>query len=87
MYHFLLKTGTFTGSCLLTMGSHHTNRRLGTESLVICSQNRFWDPKLLLSARPARMGVGKRILHPWRPKTASYGLARRQKIPKHPKTL
>ena len=33
------------------------------------------------------MGVGKRILHPWRPKTASYGLTRRQKKPKHPKTL
>ena len=26
MYRFVLKTGTFTGSCLLTMGSHHTNR-------------------------------------------------------------
>ena len=54
---------------------------------MICSQNRFWYPKLLPSARSARMGVGKRILHPWRPKTASYGLTRRQKIPKHPKTL
>ena len=59
----------------------------GADSLVICSQNRFWYPKLLLPARSARMGVGKRILHPWRPKTASYGLNRRQKIPKHPKTL
>ena len=29
MYHFVLKTGTFTGSCLLTMGSHHTNRLSG----------------------------------------------------------
>jgi hypothetical protein len=37
--------------------------------------------------RPARMGVGKRILLPWRPKTASYGLNRRQKTPKYPKTL
>ena len=27
MYHFILKTGTFTCSRLLTMGSHHTNRR------------------------------------------------------------
>ena len=87
MYHFILKTRTFTSSCLLTMGSHHTNRRPGTDSLVICSQNRFWYPKLLPSARPARMGVRKRILHPWRPKTASYGLNRRQKIPKHPKTI
>ena len=33
------------------------------------------------------MGVEKCILHPRRPKTASYGLTRRQKNPKHPKTL
>ena len=59
----------------------------GADSLVICSQNRLWYPKLLLPARSARMGVGKRILHPRRPKTASYGLTRRQKTPKHPKTL
>jgi hypothetical protein len=44
-------------------------------------------PKLLHSARSARMGVGKRILHPRRPKTALYGLTRRPKTPKHPKTL
>ena len=31
------------------------------------------------------MGVGKRILHPWRPKTASYGLTRRQKKTETPK--
>jgi hypothetical protein len=31
------------------------------------------------------MGVGKRILHPWRPKTTSYGLTRRKKIPETPK--
>ena len=31
------------------------------------------------------MGAGKRILHPWRPKTASYGLTRRQKTPETPK--
>jgi hypothetical protein len=66
MYHFILKTSTFTCSCLLTMGSHHTNRRLGTNSLVICSQNRLWCPKLLPPARPVHMGVGKRILHPSR---------------------
>ena len=29
MYRFILKTGTFTGSCLLTMGSHHKNRLSG----------------------------------------------------------
>jgi hypothetical protein len=33
------------------------------------------------------MGVGKRIFHPRRPKTACYGLPRRKKKPKHPKTL
>ena len=87
LYHFILKTGTCIGTCLLTMGSHHTNRRLGTDSLVICSQNRLWYPKLLRPARSARMGVWKRILHPRRPKTASYGLTRRQKKPKHSKTL
>ena len=59
----------------------------GADSLVICSQNRFWYPKLLPPARSARMGVGKRILHPWRPKTACYGLTQRPKTPKHPKTL
>ena len=59
----------------------------GADSLVICSQNRFWYPKLLTPARLGRMGVEKCILHPRRPKTASYGLTRRQKIPKHPKTL
>ena len=57
----------------------------GADSLVICSQNWFWYPKLLTPVRSARMGVGKRILHPWRPKTACYGLTRRQKTPKHPK--
>ena len=31
------------------------------------------------------MGVEKGILHPRRPKTASYGLTRRQKNPKTPK--
>jgi hypothetical protein len=31
--------------------------------------------------------VRKRILHPRRPKTACYGLTRRQNPPKHPKTL
>ena len=87
MYHFILKNGTCTGTCLLTMGSYHTNRRPGTNSLVICSQNRFWYPKLLLPARSARMGVEKHILHPRRPKTACYGLTRRQKPPKRPKTL
>jgi hypothetical protein len=30
-------------------------------------------------------GVGKCILHPWRPKTGSYGLTRRQKNPETPK--
>ena len=59
----------------------------GANSLVICSQNRFWYPKLLPPARSAHMSVGKRILHPRRPKTACYGLTRRQKPPKHPKTL
>jgi len=59
----------------------------GADSLVICSQNRFWYPKLLPPARSARMGVRKRILHPRRPKTACYGLTRRQNPPKHPKTL
>ena len=59
----------------------------GADSLVICSQNRLWYPKLLAPARSARMGVGKRILHPRRPKTAAYGLTRRQKTPKQPKTL
>ena len=57
----------------------------GADSLVICSQNRFWYPKLLTPARLGRMGVGKHILHPRRPKTASYGLTRRQKNPKTPK--
>jgi hypothetical protein len=85
--HSILKTGMFTYTRLLTMGSHHTNRRLGTNSLVIYSLNRFWYPKLLPLARSARMGAEKRILHPWRPKTASYGLNQRQKPPKHPKTL
>jgi hypothetical protein len=61
--------------------------RNGPETAQAGHQNRFWNPKLLLPARSARMGVGKRILHPWRPKTASYGLNRRQKNPKHPKTL
>ena len=69
------------------MGSHHTNRHPRIDSLVICSPNRFWYPKLLPSARSARMGVGKRILHPWRPETVCYGLTQRQKNPKHPKTL
>ena len=59
----------------------------GADSLVICSQNRFWYPKLLTPARLGRMGVEKCISHPRRPKTASYGLTRRQKNPKHPKTL
>ena len=59
----------------------------GADSLVICGQNRFWYPKLLTPARLGRMGVEKGILHPRRPKTASYGLTRRQKTPKHPKTL
>ena len=59
----------------------------GADSLVICSQNRFWYPKLLTPARLGRMGVDKCILHPRRPKSASYGLTRRQKNPKHPKTL
>ena len=54
----------------------------GADSLVICSQNRLWNPKLLPPARLARMGVGKRILHPRRPKTACYGLTRRQKTNK-----
>ena len=46
-------------------------------------------PILVPPARSAHMGAGKRILHPQRPKTASYmyGLTRRQKTPKHPKTL
>ena len=57
----------------------------GADSLVICSQNRFWYPKLLPPARSARMGVRKRILHPWHPKTASYGLTRRPKNPETPK--
>jgi hypothetical protein len=57
------------------------------DSLVICSQNQFWYPKLLPPARSARMGAEKRILHPWRPKTASYSLTRRQKPPKRPKAL
>ena len=61
--------------------------RNGPETAQAGHQNRFWYPKLLVPARSARMGVGKRILHPWRPKTASYGLNRRQKNPKHPKTL
>ena len=60
---------------------------LGTDSLVICIQNRFWYPKLLPPARSAGMGIGKSILHPWRPKTASYGLNQLQKPLKHPKTL
>ena len=29
MYHFILKIGTFTCTCLLTMESHHTNRLSG----------------------------------------------------------
>ena len=33
------------------------------------------------------MGVRKHILHPQRPKTASYSLTQRQNTPKHPKTL
>ena len=57
------------------------------DSLMICSQNRFEYPKLLPLARSARMGVEKHILHPRRPKTASYGLTWRQKTPNHPKTL
>ena len=61
--------------------------RNGPKTAQAGHQNRFWYPKLLLPARSARMGVGKRILHPWRPKTASYGLSRRQKTPKHPKML
>ena len=68
-YYFTLKTGTFTGSCLLTMGSHHTNRRPGTDSLVICSQNRFWYPKLLPTARSARMGLTRRQKTSKHPKT------------------
>jgi hypothetical protein len=59
----------------------------GADSLAICSQNRFWYPKLPPPASSARMGVRKRILHPGRPKIACYGLTRRQKTPKHPKTL
>jgi hypothetical protein len=59
----------------------------GADSLARCSQNRFWYPKLPPPARLARMGVRKRILHPRRPKIVCYGLTRRQKIPKHPKTL
>ena len=60
----------------------------GADSLVICGQNRFWYPQVTPLARLARMGVGKRILHLRRPKTAYYGLIRRQKNPKHPqKTL
>ena len=47
----------------------------GADSLVICSQNQFWYPKLLPPARSARMGAEKRISHPWRPKTASYHTA------------
>ena len=54
---------------------------------MIYSQNRLWYPKLLPLARSARVGAGKRVLHPWRPKTASYGLNHRRKTPKHPKTL
>ena len=57
----------------------------GADSLVICSQNRFWYPKSLPPARSARMGVRKRILHPRRRKTACYGLTRRQKTPETPK--
>ena len=59
----------------------------GADSLVICRQNQFWYPKLLPQARSARMGVGKRILRPRRPKTASYGLTRRQKTPETPKNV
>jgi hypothetical protein len=47
LYHFIVKTSTVTSTFLLTMGSHHTNRRPWTDSLVICSQNRLWCPKLL----------------------------------------
>jgi hypothetical protein len=83
MYHFILKTSTFTGTRLLTMGSHHTNRRRGADSLVIYSQNRLWYPKLLPAARSARMGAGKRILHPRRPKTC---LLRPRPAPKTPET-
>jgi hypothetical protein len=59
----------------------------GADSLVICSQNQFWYPKLLPPARSARMGVGKRILHPRCPKTACYGLTRRQKTQNTKKML
>ena len=57
----------------------------GADSLVICGQNRFWYPKLTPLARSSRMGVGKCILHPRRPKTACYGLTRRPKKTKTPK--
>jgi hypothetical protein len=57
----------------------------GADSLVISSQNQFWYPNVLPPARSARMGVRKRILHPRRPKTASYGLTLRRKTPETPK--
>ena len=52
---------------------------LGTDSLAICSQNRFWYPKLLYLARSARVGAGTRILHPRHPKPTSQGLTPRKK--------
>jgi hypothetical protein len=79
---------TPSGECPI-LKCHPTRQRVPSQlsRRVICSQNWFWYPKLLPPVRSARMGVGKRILHPQRPKTASYGLTRRQKTPKHPKTL
>ena len=56
LYHYIFKTGTFTSTSLLTMGSQHTNRRLGTDSLVVCSQNRFWYPIMLPLA--SSRGIG-----------------------------
>ena len=59
----------------------------GADSLAICSQNRFWYPKLPPPASSARMGVRNVFCTPGArkpPATASPGA---KKTPKHPKTL